>query len=238
MEQAHFRANDEFGGIGFGGKAHHSRRAQGCVSHFHHLGSALGMGDEQGLGMGRPGGLDIGNGQQVMEGATAFPQVDGFIRMPGGVARQIAIGRHEQFIGGQAADHFDGVGRRAADGGQGFDRRRGVHVGHHRHFRQGGQAGLERCRRNHVGHGAAGIGPRQQDGLLGRKNRSGLGHEMDPAKNDHVCIGIGGTNAQFQGIPADVGQGLDLRRLVVVSQKNGVFFLEQLSDFSLHGRIL
>ena len=80
---------------------------------------------------------------------------------------------------------------------------------------------------HHVGHGAAGVRARQQNGFAGGENGGRLGHEMNPAEHQGFGFGLGGTYAEFQRVAAEIGHILDFGRLVVVGQQNGVLLFQQ-----------
>jgi hypothetical protein len=76
--------------------------------------------------------------------------------------------------------------------------------------------------RDHVGHLAASVRYGNEHGLVGAQDRCRLGHEVDAAKDHDVGLNVGSLPAQLQGVAREVGDGLDLVRLVVVGQDDGI----------------
>ena len=69
-----------------------------------------------------------------------------------------------------------------------------------------------------------------QHGLVWRQDGGGLGHEVDPAEDDHVGVGGGCLAREAQGVPEVVGDVLDLRQLVVVREDDRVSLRRQSAD--------
>src|SRR5919106_221810 len=69
---------------------------------------------------------------------------------------------------------------------------------------------------------ATGVGIGDQDRLIGREDRGGLGHEVDAAEDDHLGVGGGGAAREPERITHVVGDVLDLGHLVVVGEDDGV----------------
>ena len=60
------------------------------------------------------------------------------------------------------------------------------------------------------------------DDLFGRQDLGGLGHEADAAKRDHVGIGRLRLARQIKAVADEIGEVLDLRRLVIMGEDDGV----------------
>ena len=73
-----------------------------------------------------------------------------------------------------------------------------------------------------VGQRAAGVEVGDQDALVGRQDRRGLGHEVDAAEHDHVGVGVRRLLGEPERVADVVGHVLDLGQLVVVRQDHGV----------------
>ncbi len=127
-------------------------------------------------------------------------------------------------LGPDVADDVDRVGRGDAVVGLGLDLGRGVDV--HDDDRAGmlGLPGPQLIGVDRVGERAAGVEVGDQDGLLGRENRGGLGHEVDAAEGDHLGVGLSRLAREAERVAAVVGEVLDLRQLVVVGEDDGVPF--------------
>ena len=82
-----------------------------------------------------------------------------------------------------------------------------------------------------VGERAAGIQIRHQHFFIRTKNLCRFAHEMHAAHDDDVCLCAGSPLCQGQTIPYEVGDILDIPRLVIVCQDNGILFFTQLVDF-------
>ncbi len=73
-----------------------------------------------------------------------------------------------------------------------------------------------------VGERAAGAEVGDQDGLLRREDRGGLGHEVHAAEGDRVRVGGRGLPREPERVAHVVGDVLDLGQLVVVRQDHRV----------------
>jgi hypothetical protein len=127
-------------------------------------------------------------------------------------------------------DHGLGVRGGAAIVRQRLDLGRRVHVRHDNRTRVlgaphaqliGVDGGGERTARLEVG---------QEYRLLRRKDRGRLGHEVDPAEDDHRGVGPRRLLRETERIAHEVGDVLDLWPLIVVRQDHRVALLPQLLD--------
>jgi len=82
--------------------------------------------------------------------------------------------------------------------------------------------------------GHDGVLLRQHHLLLRREDGSGLGHEVYPAKDDHLGVQMRGCSAQLQGIAHQVRNILNLRNLVVVGQDDRLTLLLQRKNLIYH----
>ena len=89
---------------------------------------------------------------------------------------------------------------------------------------------LELGRRAAVLEAAAGIHVGQHDDLVGRQDLGGLGHEADAAKGDHVGVGRLRLAAEIEAVADEVGNVLDLGRLVIMGEDDRVALLAQPVD--------
>ena len=220
VENAHLRADDEFPGRGLADILEHAAGAADHQSQVQDFGAALGMGDEDRLGMGRLARLDLGGAQAVVNVAAAIPVEDFFGGAPGGVEGQIAVRDHQDPGGCQRIDYLDDIGGGAADVALGLDRGGGIDVGDHRHPGKFGFPGPKLLGGDGGGHVAAHIFPGQEHGLVRAQDGRGFRHEMDPAKHDDLGRGLGRGHGEGQGVAQKIGHILNFSRLVIVGQEN------------------
>src|SRR5690349_5613144 len=97
------------------------------------LGGAFRMRQDRDPGMALPEALDVLGSEALMHLAMPFPCDDLDLGLGCGVACQVFVGEHDDARRPEAFDDLLGVARCAADVGFGFDRRRGVDIGHDRH---------------------------------------------------------------------------------------------------------
>ena len=119
-------------------------------------------------------------------------------------------------------DDGDGVRRGHAVVGQRLDLGRRVDV--HDRDRAGmlRLPGAQLLGGDRVGERAARVEVGDQDGLLGREDRGGLGHEVHAAEGDDVGVGGGRLAAEAERVADVVGDVLDLGELVVVGEDDRV----------------
>lgn len=83
---------------------------------------------------------------------------------------------------------------------------------------------------------------RQQDGLLRRKNRGSLGHEMHTAKDDDFSMCLCCLSAQPKRVTNEVGNILDFGTLVIVRKNYSVALfcecLDPILQLGSSGRIV
>ena len=165
------------------------------------------------------GGGSVGSSQPELRATKEPSQVSG----PRGPRCRSALAP-------DVLNHLDGVRRRAAVVGLGLHLRRRVHV--HDHHRAGvlGLPGAELVGGDRLRQRAAGVGVGDQDGLLGRQHRRGLGHEVNAAEGDHLGVGARGLARELQRVAGQIGHVLDLGHLVVVGQDDGLALRGQGAD--------
>ena len=91
--------------------------------------------------------------------------------------------------------------------------------------------GPELARRAGVFKAAPGIHVGEDHCLLGAKDLGGVGHELDPAKRDHVGIGRRRLARQFKAVAHEVGDVLNVGRLIVMREDHRVLLLTEAVDF-------
>ena len=89
---------------------------------------------------------------------------------------------------------------------------------------------LELVGRAAVLEAAAGVHVGQDDDLVGRQDLRGLGHEADAAKGDHVGVGRLRLARQIEAVADEIGEVLDLGRLVIMGEDDRVALLAQPVD--------
>ena len=89
---------------------------------------------------------------------------------------------------------------------------------------------LELFRRTAVLEAAARVHVGQDDDLLGAEDLGGVGHELHPAENDDIGIGLGGLLAQFEAVADEIGKVLDIGGLVVMRENDRVLLLAKAID--------
>ena len=80
------------------------------------------------------------------------------------------------------------------------------------------------------GERAAGGEIGQQDALVRRENRRGLGHEVHAAEDDDLGLGLRGLASQAERVADEVGDVLHFGALVVVRENDRVPLLGERAD--------
>ena len=80
------------------------------------------------------------------------------------------------------------------------------------------------------GQRAAGLEVGQQHDLRRRQDRGGLGHEVDPAEDDHSGVGVGRLLGEPERVADEIGDVLHLGPLVVVREDHRVALVPQPLD--------
>ena len=123
----------------------------------------------------------------------------------------------------------------AADVGLGLHLGGGVHVGDDDGAGVLGLPGAQLVGGDRVGQRAAGVRVGDQHGLLGRQDLRRLGHEVDAGEDDRGGVAGRGDPGEGEGVAHVVGDVLDLRRLVVVRQDDGVALGGEPADLGAPG---
>ena len=197
--------------------------------------AALGVDEELRVGRLVLPALDVGRADAGVHVALPHPDV----QLAAGDALepdpQVHVRKEQDLaVGRDGFDHCTRVPGRAAVVGLGLHLGGRVHVGDDDGVRVvrlplaqlvGGDRGGER---------AAGVEIGDEDGLVGREDRRGLGHEMDAAEHDRLRIGRRGLPRQPERVADVVGHVLHLGHLVVVREDHGVALARQRLDLVLH----
>ena len=138
-------------------------------------------------------------------------------------------------VGRDRLDDLDGVGRRAADVGLGLHLGGGVDVGDDDGAGVLGLPGAQLVGGDRVGQRAAGVRVGDQHGLLGREDLRRLGHEVHAGEDDRGGVAGRGDAGEGERVADVVGDVLDLRRLVVVRQEDGVLLGGEPADLVAPG---
>jgi hypothetical protein len=170
------------------------------------------------------GGLEVEDLPGIdprMGGAVAGPQdelaAEGFLDD----GAEMLVGDEDDVVAFVAPDDVHGVAGGAAAVAFGLHLGGGVDVADDL---GAGVAGLEFAQLvagDHVGHGAAGAGVGQEDGLAGIQDGGGFGHEMHAAEHDDAGGDLGGLAGEFEGVAGEVGDVLHIGELVVVGEDDG-----------------
>ncbi|MPN15585.1 hypothetical protein SDC9_162919 [bioreactor metagenome] len=83
----------------------------------------------------------------------------------------------------------------------------------------------------HIRHRTAGIGIGMQHDGIRRKNFGGFSHEPDAAENDHWRTAFFRLETQFQRVPDEIRDVLNLSVDIVVREDHSIALLFQLKDF-------
>ena len=208
----------------------------------HHLGdaAALGMDEELGVGMGGALGADVVGPDAGVDVALARPDVHRVAGLALDVGAEPHVGAEEDLglgavLAQDVLDDLDRVGGGAAVVGLRLDLGRGVDV--HHDDRVGAVARLpvaQLARGDRVGERAAGVEVGDQHRLVGREDRSRLGHEVDAAEGDHRSAGGGRLTREPERVAGVIGDFLHLGHLVVVGEDHGVALARQLAHLARH----
>ncbi len=182
--------------------------------------AALGMDVEVGLWIGRGLAGQLRAGDGGVDVAFARPDVH---VLPAGLALDVCAEElirveEDLAVGGQGIDHVGGVRGGAAHVGQ------RLHVGV-----LGPPLGQLRGGQG-IGQGAAGALVGDEHGLPRGEDLRGFGHEVHPAEDDDVGVGLSGESRQPERITGMGGDVLALGQLIVVREDDGVAFGRQTAD--------
>src|SRR3546814_5825462 len=90
--------------------------------------------------------------------------------------------------------------------------------------------GLELFRGTQILEAAPCVHVGQYHDLLGAEDLGGIGHELDPAEDDHVGVSLGRLARQVEAVPHEIGDVLDIGALVIMRQDHRVAFFTQRSE--------
>ncbi len=172
-----------------------------------------------------------------MSAAEAFPADDIPPGLGSHIVTQVLI-RHKKNwpVLRQGGHHLHGIGRGAGNIAFGFDFCGSIDITDNGGARQLLLLFAQLRRSDHIGHGAAGVYFRQEHRLLRGQDEGALRHKVDTAKNYYFSIAARCLPGEAQGVAHIIGNFLNLRRLVGMSQDHGMAFFLQSPDFA--GQIL
>jgi len=227
VKDAPLRRHDKFHRSGFLRVPAHALRRGHAIGQRGQFGCTLGVNQELRIGVQGLHFCNILRQDPRVRGAEPLPgdQFPGRLRCH--VRREIAVGDKDDllFVLQNFLHHAYGIGRCAAEVAFRLDRCGCVDIA------ERCRAGMLRfklpdvLRRDHVRHGAAGLLIRKQDRFGRGEDLCRLRHEMHAAEYDHIGFRLCRLNAETQGVANVVGDVLNLRKLVIVSQDHGVPFL-------------
>ena len=165
-----------------------------------------------------------------MDDAVAFPGEDLLLREPGNIEGEVPVRDKDHLVLIEGLHHLHRVCRGAADIALRLHLRGGIHIGNHGGIGRAVPEQPNLARRDHLCHGAAGIGSREDDLLFRREDGRGLGHEVHAAEDDDLAVHGGSGPGELQGVPHEVGDLLDRPNLVVVGQDDGIPLLLESPD--------
>ena len=134
-----------------------------------------------------------------------------------GKTAQIAVRDKENLLGIQLLHNFHGTGTGNTDIADGFERRSGIHISHHRPVRLRFAVSQNLFRGKLLRHGTPGSFMGQIHLFLRGENLCGLRHKVHPAHQQVFLGHLHGSLAQGKGIPGDVGHLQNLLGLITVS---------------------
>ena len=147
---------------------------------------------------------------------------------------QVAVGAEDDLLlFRQALDDLPRVGRGDHDVGHRLHRGRRVDVRDDRVARMRLDELLERHRRAAVRQRAARVQVGHQYLLVGAEDLGCLAHEMHAAHDEEAGLRLRRPLRQGEAVAHEVGDVLDLARLVVVRQDDGVLLFSQPVDLRL-----
>ena len=192
------------------------------------------MGDHGGVGV-LPLQLQDPRGRELLvHVAGAVPQHHLAARDAVDVMAQVTVGAEDDLLlFRQAFDDLPRVGRGDHDVGHCLDRGRRVDVRDDRVARMRLDEPLERLRRAAVRQRAARVQVGHQHLLLRAEDLGRLAHEMHAAHDEDAGLRLRRPLRQGEAVAHEVGDVLDLARLVVVRQDDGVLLFPQPVDFRL-----
>ncbi|OHT19235.1 hypothetical protein BHE75_01218 [Sphingomonas haloaromaticamans] len=173
----------------------------------------------------------LGLAERLVDDAGARPQQHVAPGLAVEIGAQILVGREDDLlVHRQLRQDLFRRGAGDDDVRMRLHRRRAVDVG------DGDMIGVRRAepgelfRRAAILQRAAGIHVRQDHRLFRAQYLGDLGHEAHAAEGDHIGAGVRRLAAQVQAVAHEIGQVLNIGRLVIMGQDHGVALLAQPFD--------
>ena len=190
------------------------------------------MDEQLRLGVGVGLAAQLGRADPGVHVALAHPDVHvGAAGRPLHVGAEELIRQEEDLLVRRQGRHdLRGVGRGAAQVGLRLDLGAGVHVRDDRGARVLGLPLAQLRRGDGVGQRAAGPRLRDQHGPVGGEDLGRLGHEVHPGEHDDAGRARRGEAREGERVADVVGDVLDLGRLVIVREDDGVALGRQPPD--------
>ncbi len=196
------------------------------------IGRAFGMRGDGRVGVLRLELEQFGFAERLMHDAHARPQQHVAAQLTLQISAQMLVrAKDDLLIGRDLRQDLFGGGRRHDDVGQ------RLHLGRTVDVAQRNMIGMRLAERLELGRGAtvlqaaSRVHVRQHDNLVRGQNFRRFRHEADAAERDDIRVRLRRLARQLQRIPDEIGQVLNLGRLVVMSQDDGVALLAQPVDF-------
>ena len=173
----------------------------------------------------------FGLGEGLVHDADAGPQQHFAVKLARQVSAQVPVGAKDDFLFRRdLGEDGLGAGRCHDDVAERFHLGRAVDVGQRDVIGVGFAESAEFLRRAGVLEAAPRVHVGQDHGLLGREDLGGVGHELDPAKGDHVRVRRCRLAREFEAVAHEVGDVLDVGRLVIMREDHRVALLAQAVD--------
>ena len=167
---------------------------------------------------------DLLDGDDVMARAVAVVEDDVLLRhLLGYEAAQVLVGNEQDMLLRQLRHDLDGVGAGDAHVAPALDLDRGVDVADHgKVVTVLGARCIDCLALDHVRHGAVRARLGQQHGLSGVEQFGALAHKLHAAQHDSLLRQALGELCQVEAVADVIGNGLDLRRHIIVRQDHRV----------------
>ena len=232
MENADLGADDDLPRLRIPRVCAHSPSRQALVRSVAHLLGTFRMNKHRRTRMRSARGGDRLRRKPLVGGAVAGPEYVGLAALLGDVASEVAV-RHEDYLATlrQRRHHLLGVAGRHAHVTLRLDLGRRVDVAYRERPRMLRLQGAKLLAGDHVRHGTSRRRVGYQHRLPWIQYRRRLGHEVDSAEHDDVRIDLRRPSRKFERVAGEVGDGLDLRTLVVVRKYHRVAFGLEPFDF-------
>ena len=169
--------------------------------------------------------------KSLVDDAHTGPQQHLAVELARQVAAEVPVGPEDDLLFGRDLGK-DRLGAGGGDDhvGQRLHLGRTIDVGQRDVIGVGFAEGAELFGRAAVFKAAPRVHVGQDHDLVGREDLGGIGHELDAAKGDHVGVGRRRLAAEFEAVAHEVGNVLDVRRLVIMRKDHRVAFFAQAVD--------